>query len=121
MKHLYKDLKLMVKKNHIFDCTEDGEMDIRESNLDENGTVVNVQKKSTPKDLNSLKVANDQYLKEVTAPGINPYKQIELFHKYRPVVLPTEFHEDERYAKPSDDVIYKVMTEKAMRGKQIKD
>ena len=33
MKHLYKDLKLLVKKNHIFDCTEDGKMDIRESNL----------------------------------------------------------------------------------------
>ena len=30
-------------------------------------------------------------------------------------VVPIEFHEDELYAKPSDDVINKVMKEKAMR------
>ena len=114
MKHLYKDLKLLVKKNHIFDCTEDGKMIIKESNLDEHGTAFNGLKKSTPTDLVSLKVVTKDLLKEVTTPGINPYKQIELFHKYKPVV-PTEYHNDELYTKPSEEVIKKVMAEKAMR------
>jgi hypothetical protein len=54
------DLKLLVKKNHIFDCTEDEKMIIKESNLDEHGTAFNGQKKSTPTDLIFLKaVTND--------------------------------------------------------------
>jgi hypothetical protein len=37
-------------------------------------------------------------------PGINPYKRVELFFKYRPVV-PPEYHQDEFYIKPSNDVL----------------
>jgi hypothetical protein len=56
----------------------------------------------------------NELLNEVTAPGINPYKQIELFHRYKPVV-PTKYHDDELYTKPSEEVVKKVMAEKAMR------
>jgi hypothetical protein len=51
MKHLYGS-KITGEKNHIFDCTED-------ENLDEHGTAFNGQKKSTPTDLNSLKAVTN--------------------------------------------------------------
>ena len=58
MKHLYGS-KITGEKNHIFDCTEDEKMIIKESNLDEHGTAFNGQKKSTPTDLNSLKAVTN--------------------------------------------------------------
>ena len=47
--------------------------------------------------------------------GFNPYKMVEMFSKYRPVV-PVEFHSDELYAEPSSEVYAKVKTEKADRS-----
>jgi hypothetical protein len=47
-------------------------------------------------------------------PGINPYKRVELFLKYRPVI-PPEYHQDEFYIKPSDDVLKMVKEEKVIR------
>jgi hypothetical protein len=43
--------------------------------------------------------------------GLNPYKMMEMFSKYRPVV-PVEFHSDELYAEPSSKVYSKVKTKK---------
>ncbi len=47
--------------------------------------------------------------------GLNPYKMVEMFSKYRPVV-PVEFHSDEMYAEPSSEVYAKVKTEKSDRS-----
>ena len=46
--------------------------------------------------------------------GLNPYKAVEMFHKYRPVV-PDEFQTDELYAEPSAEVYSKVKKEKVDR------
>jgi hypothetical protein len=43
--------------------------------------------------------------------GLNPYKMVEMFSKYHPVV-PVEFHSDELYAEPSSEVYSKVKMEK---------
>ena len=43
--------------------------------------------------------------------GLNPYKMVEMFAKYRPVV-PVEFQSDELYAEPSKEVYSKVKTKK---------
>jgi hypothetical protein len=53
-------------------------------------------------------------LQPIKPPGINPYKWVELFFKYRPVV-PPEYHQDEFYIKPSDDVLKMVKEEKVNR------
>ena len=111
----YKDLAGLVKKNHIFDCTEDGTMIIRESDLDENGRKFNGAKATTPKDLNTLKARSKELLTVVAAPGINPYKQMELYQKYKSVV-PIEYHNNELYVTPPEDVIKKVAAEKVMRN-----
>ena len=50
----------------------------------------------------------------IEPPGINPYKRVELYAKYRPVV-PPEYHQDEFYTKPPDDVLQKVKEEKVLR------
>ncbi len=42
---------------------------------------------------------------------LNPYKAVEMFQKYRPVV-PEEFHVDDFYAEPSTEVWSKVKMEK---------
>lgn len=47
--------------------------------------------------------------------GLNPYKAVEMFQKYRPVV-PNEFHSDELYAEPSAEVYSKVKSEKVDRA-----
>ncbi len=44
--------------------------------------------------------------------GLNRYKMVEMFSKYRPVV-PVEFHSDELYAEPSSEVYAKVKTKKS--------
>ena len=50
----------------------------------------------------------------IKLPGINPYKQVEFFYKYRPV-LPAGYHLDEFYIKPPDEVLRKVKEEKVIR------
>jgi hypothetical protein len=53
-------------------------------------------------------------LQPIKPPGINLCKLVELFFKYRPVVHP-EYHQDEFYIKPSDDVLKMVKEEKVIR------
>ena len=47
--------------------------------------------------------------------GLNPYKAVEMFQKYRPVV-PEDFHSDDLYAEPSAELWLKVKTEKIDRS-----
>ncbi len=46
---------------------------------------------------------------------MNPYKSVELWKNYRPVV-PVEFWEDIMYAKPDEEVMGKVKDEKQYRA-----
>jgi hypothetical protein len=65
-------------------------------------------------DIEKLRNRSAALLQPIKPPGINPYKQVELFFKYRPVV-PPEYHQDEFYIKPSDDVLKMVKAEKVIR------
>jgi len=60
-----------------------------------------------------------EYAKKVLKPikclGLNPYKMVEMFKNYCPVV-PVEFHSDELYAEPSPEVWLKVKAEKTDRS-----
>ena len=56
----------------------------------------------------------NQLLKPITPPGINPYKLVELYAKYCPVV-PEEYWEDELYLKPDNEVLKKFKEEKVIR------
>ena len=47
--------------------------------------------------------------------GLNPYKMVEMYKNYKPVV-PDEFRSDELYAEPSAEVWAKVKTEKIDRA-----
>ena len=51
-----------------------------------------------------MTAALDDKLNVIEAPGINIYKQVEMYTKYLHVV-PREYWEDELYAKPSDEAI----------------
>ncbi len=109
-KALYTNLSGLVKNNHIFTCNGDDDeliMKIRESNLDEHEitrhTVVRPSR-GIRNDIEKLRTRSAALLQPIKPPGINPYKRVELFFKYRPVV-PPEYHQDEFYIKPSDDVL----------------
>ncbi len=47
--------------------------------------------------------------------GLNPYKAVEMFLKYRPTV-PPEYHDNEIYAEPTAEQWSKVKVEKADRS-----
>jgi hypothetical protein len=57
----------------------------------------------------------EKVLKPIVSVGLNPYKMVEMFKNYRPVV-PVEFHLDELYAEPSPEVWSKVKVEKTDRS-----
>ena len=57
----------------------------------------------------------EKVLKPIQCLGLNPYKMVEMFKNYRPVV-PVEFHSDELYAEPSPEVWSKVKVEKMDRS-----
>ena len=61
-----------------------------------------------------IRAAMADQLKEIEAPGINIYKQVEMFTKYLPVV-PQEYHDDDLYAKPTDEVIQATREESRKR------
>ena len=56
----------------------------------------------------------NQLLKPITPLGINPYKLVELYAKYCPVV-PEEYWEDELYLKPDNEVLKNFKEEKVIQ------
>jgi hypothetical protein len=106
MNFLYRPLAGTVKKNHIFSCMDDGlQMRLRQSNLEEhNELVFNLRKGSTSK-LSRAEIAeiSNSLLATITNDGLNPYKAVEMFTKYRPNI-PVQFQLDELYAEPSAEV-----------------
>ncbi len=109
-KALYTNLSGLVKHNHIFTCDGDDDeliIKIRESNLDEHEIIRHTAvrpSRGIRNDIEKLRTRSAALLQPIKPPGINPYKRVELFFKYRPVV-PPEYHQDEFYIKPSDDVL----------------
>ena len=128
-----------MKQNHIFSCSQANwnknkfHVELRKSDLPEDKIVHHNSIKSgfhgrkqnypmnskglktaianRPKD---IKAAMADLLKTIEAPGLNPYKQVELYCKYRPIV-PHEHHGDVFYKKPSKEVFALVKKEKKSR------
>ena len=78
----------------------------------------NLHKKSTWDGMSRTKIANtsNSMLVPIHYAGLNPYKAVEMYQKYRPVV-PEDFHSDDLYAEPSVKVWSNVKTQKIDRSK----
>ncbi len=99
-KDLYTNLSGLVKNNLIFTCDGDNDeliMRIWESNLDEHKIIQHSALRplrGIRNDIEKLCTWSTTLLQPIKPPGINPYKLVELFFKYRPVV-PPEYQQDE--------------------------
>ena len=104
-----------IKKNHIFTCACDGsQMLIRQSDLADHREYVVHLRKNGQWDISRediVRISGNVLAVPLPYTGLNPYKMVEMFAKYRPVV-PVEFQSDELYAEPSREVYSKVKTEK---------
>ncbi len=54
-------------------------------------------------------------MKPIQCVGLNPYKIVEMYKKYR-LNVPIEYHSDLMYAEPSEEVWLKVKVEKTERS-----
>lgn len=108
-----------IKKNHIFTCECDGsQMLIRQSDLADHREYVVHLRKGGKWDISRediVRISDERLAVPLPHTGLNPYKMVEMFAKYRPVV-PVEFQSDELYAEPSREVYSKVKTEKIDRS-----
>ena len=108
-----------IKQNHIFSCVDDdgNEMTLRESNLVEHQEwIVKLRKKSWKyASRTELIEYAEQVLTPIPCVGLNPYKMVEMYKNYRPVV-PLEYHADVLYENPSPEVWSKVKVEKTDRS-----
>ena len=135
----YSDFKRKVKHNHIFSCTH-GEsreanqmmVDLRKSDLPEHTIVRHKSFKqgfygrsNYPKNVKGLKLAIENRVKDIKAaraeklqvipsPGINIFKQVELYTKYKRVV-PEQFWNEDLYSEPDEKIIKAVKKERKMR------
>ena len=96
---IYCPLTGKVKQNHIFSSSGDNLLpviELRASNLDEHQiTCFKASKKS--QNINSaveLKAHSSTLLLPIKCLGMNPYKMVEMWKNYRPMV-PMEFQDDE--------------------------
>jgi len=119
MNYLYRPLAGIIKKNHIFSCVNELQMRLWQSNLEEHNelaVVFNLRKRSTSK-LSRAEIAEilNYLLVTIINDGLNPYKAVEMFTKYRPNI-PVQFQSDELYSEPSAEVCAKVKKEKIDRS-----
>jgi hypothetical protein len=115
---MYRKLAGHIKQNHIFSCEDDGsDMTIRQSNLPEHQEFILRLRKKNWETVGRTEMIEyaENVLKPIKCVGLNPYKMVEMFKNYRPVV-PVEFHSDELYAEPSPEVWSKVKAEKTDRS-----
>ena len=117
---IYRPLAGKVKQNHIFSSSGDNLLpviELRASNLDEHQiTCFKASKKS--QNINSaveLKAHSSTLLLTIKCFGINPYKMVEIWMNYRPMV-PMEFQDNELYAKPDAKVMANVKDKKVYRA-----
>ncbi len=106
-KVVYNDLKGLVTKNHIFTCDDDNDnelwMSIRESNLEDCNEMKHMATKQGQRSRANLEVNINWLLEPIIPLGINPYKLVELYATYCPVV-PEDYWEDRLYLKPANRV-----------------
>ena len=92
---IYCDLSGKVKQNHIFSCSGDCLLPIvslRESNLDERQVSNHAVSKKTRKfnNLGELMAYLSMLLLPINCLGLNPYKKVQMWKNYHPMV-PIEF------------------------------
>ena len=93
-------------------------MTLRQSNLPEHQEfVLYLQKRGTWDGMTRSEIAeySGEVLRPIAWKGMNPYKIVELWKNYRPNI-PIEYHSDELYGEPSEEVLAKVKTEKIDRS-----
>ena len=116
---IYRKLVSIIKQNHICACVDDDgfEMRYRESNLREHQELIVRPRKKHWKDADRTELIEyaEQVLKPIPCVGLNPYKMVEMYKNYRPVV-PVEYHADVLYENPSPEVWSKVKVEKTDRS-----
>jgi hypothetical protein len=92
-------------------------MKLRQSNLSEHAEYCVCLRKKNWKDVGREEML--AYVEKVLTPikcdGLNPYKMVELWKNYRPVI-PVEYQSDVLYVKPSPEVLAKVKVEKTDRS-----
>ena len=118
---IYRDLSGMIKQNHMFSCHNDDNetiIQLRESNLDEHQVGVNHKAVKRTKKFNTVgefRAYCYSLLLIIKCLELNPYKAVELWKNYRPVI-PVAFHVDVLYAKPDAAIMAKVKDEKLFRA-----
>ena len=135
----YSEFKKKVKHNHIFssthgECRDGNQMmtDLRRSDLPEHPVVKHKSFKqgfygrsNYPANSKGLKSAIDNRVKDIKAsrdekllpipsPGMNIFKKVELYTKYRKVIPEQHWHED-LYSKPNAKIIQAVKKERNAR------
>ena len=120
MSSLYQTLSGNIKKNHIFSCSDDGsQMTLWQSNLpDHQEFVFYLWKGGTWNGMTRSNILEhlESVLVPITCAGMNPYKIVEMWKNYIPNI-PIEYHSNNLYAEPSEEVWAKVKTEKIDRSK----
>ena len=116
----YRDMSGKVKKNHIFLCFDDVSpltMKLRESYLEKHNVSCHKALKRTrlPMDAAAVRIHTKDNLAIVAGAGLNPYKSVELWKNYRPVV-PPQFHDNVLYLPPSESILATVKDEKNYRA-----
>jgi len=117
---IYRDIAGMILLNHIFTVSGDDPlpvMELRESNLSEHPISKHVLSKRGKqlRGVAELKAKSDTLLLPIKCGGMNPYKMVEMWKKYRPLV-PVEYQCDVLYAEPDAAVMAKVKDEKVYRA-----
>ena len=105
---MYRDILGQIKVNHIFSCSSNDPLllmtlDLRKSNFEEHGIIVHKVSKVRARRFDSpaaVRAHSDKILKQFNCIGLNPYKVVEMWKNYGPVVL-LDYH---------GNVLYKELT-----------
>jgi hypothetical protein len=119
---MYRDISGQIKVNHIFSCSGNDPLlmtlDLRKSNLEEHGIIVHKVSKVRARRFDSpaaVRAHSDKFLNQLNCIGLNPYKAVEMWKNYRPVV-PPDYHGNVLYKEPTAEQWAKVKVEKSDRS-----
>ncbi len=119
---MYRDILDQIKVNHIFSCSGNDPLmmtlDLWKLNLDEHGIIVHKVSKVRAQRFDgpaAVRAHLDKILKPVNCIGLNPYKVVEMWKNYRPVV-PPDYHGNVLYKEPMAEQWAKVKVEKSDRS-----
>jgi hypothetical protein len=93
-------------------------LDLRKSNLEEHGIIVHKVSKVRARRFDSpaaVRAHSDKFLNQLNCIGLNPYKAVEMWKNYRPVV-PPDYHGNVLYKEPTAEQWAKVKVEKSDRS-----